>query len=286
MSKRFFEPISHDIIFNPARWRMVSSLFTPEVEYARNTKHEKWARFHIETHEHKEILFVIAGDSFTSFKHSIYPAAPGTVFFFNTQEEHENLYPSMYHGLKHLWISIYADRISIRLMHIEEEKIHRSRSYHMKNTEAGHAIYTAWNLLAANECRENDAYKKAAIMARLLDVLLFVYDHYNDMGKNTNDKQNLVDTVKHFIRERAGRGITIERLARQVNYSHYYFMRIFKQYAGITVHEYINKCRYEKTRMLLQRGFRKSEISDYLGFSCPAAFSKWLSDLEQKEKKA
>jgi AraC-like DNA-binding protein len=89
-------------------------------------------------------------------------------------------------------------------------------------------------------------------------------------------REKVVDAIKEHIQESAGAGVSLDRLAVISGYSKYHFLRMFKDRTGTTVHEYVNQCRMAKCRELLSEGARKSEISDILGFSSPATFSRWL----------
>ncbi len=89
-------------------------------------------------------------------------------------------------------------------------------------------------------------------------------------------QQHVVAAIQQHIRETAGHGECLDSLARISGYSKFHFLRLFEQHTGQTVHRYLDDCRLQRVRTMLERGCSKKEISAALGFSCQSAFSRWL----------
>ena len=95
--------------------------------------------------------------------------------------------------------------------------------------------------------------------------------HRQWMQRNTHDHSH-----QELMLMLHGRGVTLDMLARISGYSKFHFLRLFQRCTGQTVHTYIDHCRRQRVEAMLQQGCAKKEIAAALGFSCPAAFSRWL----------
>lgn len=109
-------------------------------------------------------------------------------------------------------------------------------------------------------------------------VLAVVQRGYLPEGKGTDPQSLQHDVVSIAVTQveaTAGKGISIDRLARITGYSPFHFARNFKQHKGMTVHQFVDACRRRRVRTLLDEGYTKKAIGEELGFSCPPAFSRW-----------
>ncbi len=77
--------------------------------------------------------------------------------------------------------------------------------------------------------------------------------------------EGLNDNVDSFL--------PVSQLAKYLNISESKLKRIFKKYAGVSVHRYFLMLKIQKATRLLEEGFSASEVSDKLGFSSQAYFS-------------
>ncbi len=57
-----------------------------------------------------------------------------------------------------------------------------------------------------------------------------------------------------FVEEHLGERFTLHDLAREVQVSSFYFVRIFKQRTGLTPHQYVMSRRVARARRLLEEG--------------------------------
>ena len=75
--------------------------------------------------------------------------------------------------------------------------------------------------------------------------------------------------------------LTVSELSGLSNYSEYYFMKLFRQYTGKTLVEYINDFRMEKAKYLLTHSDAPvTEIAMNVGFNSTSYFIK---KFQQKE---
>jgi AraC-like DNA-binding protein len=87
--------------------------------------------------------------------------------------------------------------------------------------------------------------------------------------------EEIIATVRAHLEETAGRGDTVESLARLAGYSKYHFLRLFKQHTGHTIHAYVDICRHAKMSTLEDQGLTRRRIAEELGFSSASAFLRW-----------
>jgi AraC family transcriptional regulator len=78
-----------------------------------------------------------------------------------------------------------------------------------------------------------------------------------------------------YINEHLGENLSLTTIAEQVDMSHYYFCRLFKQSVGVTPHQYLIQQRVEKSKSLLrQRELTIFDIAADCGFANPSHFAK------------
>ena len=84
-----------------------------------------------------------------------------------------------------------------------------------------------------------------------------------------------IRTCMYFIRRHTNTNLTIGKIAGKIHRSSSFLMHRFKAEAGMSVGEYITKCKMEEAASLLQYSERSlSGISAYLGYSSQPHFQK------------
>lgn len=87
--------------------------------------------------------------------------------------------------------------------------------------------------------------------------------------------RNQIDQIKIFLKENFMKELTLERTAREVGLSQYYFSRMFKQETGDAFIDYVTKIRIEKAKQLVRNPERSlKEICFEVGYHDPAYFSR------------
>jgi AraC family transcriptional regulator len=78
-----------------------------------------------------------------------------------------------------------------------------------------------------------------------------------------------------YINEHLGADLSLTVIAAQVDMSHYYFCRLFKQSVGMTPHQYLIQQRVERSKLLLrQPEYKIVDIAADCGFANPSHFAK------------
>lgn len=268
-----------DLLTDPHRWCIVSSAFKPEVTPVQNDQHLEWMRENSHLHGHQEILIALNGCGVHGFRGKVYPYSPGTMFLFDCLEEHDYRCPVGAPDADMLWVVIVHNLVIFSQIKIRK----------------GCFNYYRWKRLAGNrslgfaEWRNAFAYVKQPelpeehrrlrayhVMSGLLSAIMengFIDESNRD---RESFQRSIVEAVQSHILNTHQVGITLDDLAHLSGYSKYHLSRLFKQYTGKTIHDHIDYIRMAHAQDLLAKGLTKKEVSSQLGFSCPAAFSRWL----------
>lgn len=115
-------------------------------------------------------------------------------------------------------------------------------------------------------------------------ILLQIFEEiFTSMGLKkaiTTDTTIAVAVIENYIKENYYRKITMRELSNFTKYSEDYLGKIFKKKAGVSINEYINKCRIEKAKELLRRtNFSIENIAEATGFSDRYYFSKVMKKM-------
>lgn len=78
----------------------------------------------------------------------------------------------------------------------------------------------------------------------------------------------------HFMKDRLSESLNIEQIAKNNNISESGLKRVFNKYAGMGVHKYFLMLKLNSATELLKYGYSVNEVSEKLGFSSQAYFSK------------
>ena len=101
---------------------------------------------------------------------------------------------------------------------------------------------------------------------------------FYEISKNilfhTDVKSPYIQSAMKYIQENYLALPSVEELARIVNLSPFYFMKLFKQELGVSPHAYINQLRINRAKDLMQKGESLLGIAYELGFTDQSHFSK------------
>jgi AraC-like DNA-binding protein len=272
-----------DITYNPWEWKIVSSLFTPDLTHVVNQEHMEWYKKHIDRHPHREVLIGLEGESLYCLDNKIYKCSPGTVFLFDSFEEHDNYYSPHTSTAVHLWFNFMKKYTTTSLFIVNNGQIinNKSKNYVIHNYEWGMLFNRCWSEIKEKTSME-PALKRLKLVSLLVNLVFDVFEKdFKDpaAGNITEAHENIINPIKQHIYETSGKGLTLDNLSRIAGYSKYHFLRIFKKLTNQSVHEYINECRLQKAAELRKKGYRKKQIADELGFSCLAAYSRWYKQM-------
>jgi len=285
MKNAFFNEEDLSVLLSCSKWHLVSSVNSELPPAKPDNKYLEWLTQNSDVHQHREVMMVLSGTSCFTLDGVTYQSRPGTIFLLDANEKHDLYYPPSGGSIKHLWFRIVNKTIftgtpsgrTIRKVPGNNEFNYTFSGYN----HAGLAFINAWDELAADD-RLDKAFLsllvKNAFAGLVLELCKAGYNKSLGMeGKPTElHHQTVINAIVEHIRETGGRHLDIDRLAYIAGYSRFHFAKVFKEVTGSPVLVFINSCRQEKFRELSAAGKNKKQISEKLGFSSPAAFSRWL----------
>lgn len=121
----------------------------------------------------------------------------------------------------------------------------------------------------------NDIKKYAKISHTISGLLLVALNAKYSEDDKTASGKDAISAACNYIEENLSKDISIDLLTQIVHLSKFYFIRLFKQYMGVSPYQYVQLCRINKAKeLLVTTDYRINEISDMAGFPNPARFTK------------
>ena len=107
------------------------------------------------------------------------------------------------------------------------------------------------------------------------DLLTGLYEQLDQVRSEDQEESPMITDMKRFVREHIEEKIGRNEIAEAMNFSPDYVSKIFKKETGITLTEYISRCRIERAKELIDEG-RESigMIAERLGYSSFSYFSE------------
>lgn len=103
-------------------------------------------------------------------------------------------------------------------------------------------------------------------------------------GKRKAQYQTVCEALS-FLHEHLAEELSREKIAAAVYVSPSHLSRVFKEYTGVTLQEYIVRCRVERAVVLLQNGARPIDAAFACGFGSTSGFYRAFSAVTGKKPK-
>ncbi len=247
-------------------------------QYSPASRSDEVSRFQSSIHLKRELLFVIQGASSFMVNNSVYPAAPGTLFFIDRWIPHAFKYTPEDDALQHLWIHFEENIPLLVFMDIENGKISPLKNILILRKE--YAEILKYRLEQFDQCKDKKS-QNLEICIRdavnsILNEAVFMLFYQNPHSGKSNRVSSAVESVKAHIRLCNGRNCSYKELEQISGFSASYLSHRFRECTGMTISQYIEQLRIEYTITALKRGMKQKDIAYELGFSSPANFWSWL----------
>jgi AraC-like DNA-binding protein/quercetin dioxygenase-like cupin family protein len=280
-----FNEATKELLLTPERWKLVSSFLPIEAEEIPGSKVPGLDQKQINSHFHREILIPLAGEYIYSFNGKYYSCEPGTIFLIDSEDEHELFYTREPSELTHLWLHIQNNKILGNYMKVQRAHIDFISRMKVEyfDLPPDININTSWDQLKNCPDSGDSLLLHRKFLLALSWLLIKIIEKSKLPQSNTGEyQQEVVEAAKMHIKKSFKRGISSDQLARIAGYSKFHFLRLFKQYTGLTMYEYINSLRMLEFEKLSRENISRKEIATELGFTSPAAFYNWLSKRKKK----
>ena len=286
---RYFAAHELDLLGHPEQWRLVGSGLVRSQASLRSVdrKRREWSPAHAHGHPHREFLVTLDGRGTYALDGKIYTCRPGTIFFFDTSEPHDNGYPPDAPDARHLWIDMTEGGFFFFLLTLKAgaQRTFRPAHHHISFIDLG--VSALGLFLGDGLVREDDRAGRQLRIHALLQLIVAEIVRRDGQASppvvvsRKESQKEAMRIVQRHLQDTAGKGATLEGVARLAGYSKYHFLRLFNQHIGYSVHDYINQCRLRRVHEALRRHCSHKQIGSDLGFSCPAAFSRWFRQMKQ-----
>lgn len=125
---------------------------------------------------------------------------------------------------------------------------------------------------------EDDFYNSMQASLLVHNILIELYNiSYNILKTKaiTPVQETIVNQCLKYIANNYQNYLDIDTICAEVSFSKYYFCKIFKQHMGITIHQYLNEYRVNKSKELLTYSkLSISAIATSVGFENPLTYSR------------
>jgi AraC-like DNA-binding protein len=277
MQSRFMEGRRLEVLTAPRRWTILAPCLGDSPGGSMSARHVAWYRQHRQSHSQRELLIGLKGASCYGVGEGGFGVRPGTILFINSMEAHQVGYPPFEADVEHLWISLLDFRCTAWQVSVQDGRMVWGAGGTVLRDLPEAATRLMTDLIAAHP-GENAGLQRVRLHAlvSLTVASLLEQDTHSAGPAPAHKQERIVQTIQSHIRQTAGRGDSLESLARIAGYSPCHFLRVFKAHAGVTVQSYIDQCRRAKVMSSLEAGISKKEIAYDLGFASPQSFSRWL----------
>ncbi|MHC4873703.1 MAG: helix-turn-helix domain-containing protein [Planctomycetota bacterium] len=272
------------ILRSPGKWNFVFTSIDQGSNKKSGAKFQKWLKNHVDSHFHIEILVGVEGNSEYSVDGKLFNVEPGTILIIESEHPHQAGYPKFYPDVTHIWISVFYKKVFARLARVVNGAMMRDfdEALFIYPHECG--ITDEFNNYESDSSELSESVRQLQVRGIVSHILaLFLRRVASDnKTKTVETREIVIHRIQQYIEANVGKDMSLDLLERIFGYSKFHLLRIFKKHAGMTVQEWIDTCRIEYTKQALKDGTSKKKISMDLGFSCPAAFSRWYARHKHK----
>jgi len=275
-----WQVFKHDLLA-PREYRIISSGHTdPGCSVRPAAPEDLSARL---THSHcdmREILLVLEGECEMLIGDRVCRGGAGTLMLVDPGDVHQFWYPANSRPSRHVWFmfwSHYMGFVAVSDDGSRQRTLPAFRDYRYFDPYIINAVERTWDALQAGDASEENLAELKALI-RLLSVMqVKLYDDALAEDSRISAKRNRdkrLWNVMRYIEYQCGRDCGVDTLARLSGYSSGHFMRIFRNYAGCSVLDYIN-CQRRARYQSLHQSVPLKIVAEQLGFRSVAAFLHW-----------
>ena len=221
--------------------------------------------FSYSKHAHEEYSFgvTLAGrqDFFSSG--AFHRSLPGNIIVFNPGEVHDGQ-AGTGDSLHYRMVYIHPDQLEPMLTTagVKDSRDFQIADNLVKDPQLRQHILNMADLIEQSDNKlqqECELYQLAARVAQCYG------QHSSDRVIRRADR--LLLQARDYIHANLMSDMSLDEISQQASLSKYHFLRMFREYYGITPHQYILNCRINKAREALEQGSSLEDIVFDCGFS-------------------
>lgn len=140
-----------------------------------------------------------------------------------------------------------------------------------KDSVEEHAVKIFKNWIGAKKSKPN--------IINALNILISVIEEKRKLNYIEDER---INSAISFMKANYYEKITNEKLARQINIDHRYFIRIFKANCGCTPQKYLSEYRAFQASRLLAKNYNVNEVAKMVGYDDAKSFSRFFKSVTSK----
>jgi len=241
---------------------------------------------HSRIHQHREILFVLRGESNFPLNHKLFDVKAGDVILIDRWIPHRFGYLPSEKNMLYLWFYLFPTHLNFLLHQIDQDG---NVSYVIKWVELASDL----KLVLDRRWDEFDKLSPQKALANLdrflnfpLNMLLDefrLYLHLNELKEEKSLANNdIVNSIQRIIEAKNGRDCSLAQLEKLTGFNRFYISHLFKAAYGISIGEYINRVRIIFFESAKKRGVSHKQIAFELGFSSNSSLLMWYRKAKEK----
>jgi len=229
-------------------------------------------------HDFYEVYFFVKGEVDYKIEGRDYDLKPGDVLLLNYKELHQALIenPNQLYERYVLWLnkdflaSLSSEKTDLRRCFEDKEKKNLIRTT-IENQQLIRGLLDKLLYLEGSDEIGNDILHKVYIIELMVALNRISFDKESRI-QHTVKKNQLIDSVIHYISENLEENITMDKLSDEFFISKYHLSREFKKHTGITLYRFIVKKRLIRSKELILEDlpittvYERSGFGDYSNF--------------------
>lgn len=234
---------------------------------------------HIHNHKDFEILIIKSGKAIFNIDGNTFTAESGDVILVNPYEIHSSVALSAYLPMSFFCVTFDISLLSASPIHPAFalcEKL-SAGTLKFKNIIKNTEVYSLFSEVEKVFTEKDTAWEfiVSSLVFRIFALLIKngEYSLLPSMTKNGIFTAN----VQKYIEENLTDNITSSDAASHLSYDNSYFCRLFRKNFGQSFGQYLNFCRINYAKELLQKGFSVSDAAFSSGFNNLSYFTKIFS---------
>lgn len=230
----------------------------------------------IELHQHPfyEIFFLISGDVEYIIEGKTYRLRPGDILLTNNKDIHKPFIKKDKAYERYvLWLDDnFFNHVNMCGEDLSSCFIDASnRDYRLIRPDNNSLItlkYLAENIIKAKYSKEFGSYAltTAYIMEFLVKLSRCYFNSIDDIREDVTEN-TLVNKALAYINENISSELSLDDISDKMYVSKFYLSRIFKQFTGLSIYQYIIKKRLTISRNLIKDGMPVTDAYISCGFS-------------------
>ena len=120
---------------------------------------------------------------------------------------------------------------------------------------------------------EASPLERESLFLTVLTKAIIRYAEINPVPQVSGKERHRVTQACNYIHAHATEGISLSQVAGYVNFSRYYFLRVFHEEVGMSPHAYLESVRISMAKKLLEKGVSLNQVAHESGFSDQSHFT-------------